>query len=418
MLRIISFVIFVLSQGITSAQDVLINQRFKIVPDGKKWVLSADRPITIIVHEGTLVYGTLCNARVKSSPGIVSIIISQGGNSSKKLYGIVFENISQGENKFTYAVTPLTIVNGDFKPSDLQSKKYNKLGVKEIIFYPGEKVSVSECLQGIYISESRLTTTDISNKNEIDKRAEASLIAETRSKKEFENQEKKEEEEKNKIEIRNSSRPFHFLETSNDDKIIVDTMFNNIMYNYIQKTKETNDAIRWNTLRSNKDFSNATNITEEFKGPVRAFFNKSGLLYDIRIETERDYRRNVSIDGVDLDSLKNHIKLSTGSYIKLENKNYPVDTYHVFGFEYVGLEMSDVMHIVIKRNKSIEVINERPKFSEKEIKVNVLESNEISRLGKGSYTVKVKKILVNIKHDLAPKSSSRKIRYEISVHEN
>ena len=105
MLKITSILFCFLVLNNASAQKVLITQQYKTVPLNRKWVLPTNTQVKVILQEGSLTYGTLCNARINSSPGILSLIISKGAKTGEKLYGIIFKEIVQDENQLVYKIS-------------------------------------------------------------------------------------------------------------------------------------------------------------------------------------------------------------------------------------------------------------------------------------------------------------------------
>jgi len=156
----------------TFGQTVIIGTSPLPVPQGKKWILPTNKEILIETSDGTLRSGTLCNARILSSPKIVTGILEGEYGHPNEVYSILFNELYSVAyaNKYTYSITPISIVNSNFDLSELQHKGLNDIGSKQIVFYPGQKVYVGECLQSIQFIEANLTPQDqLEIKNEKDK---------------------------------------------------------------------------------------------------------------------------------------------------------------------------------------------------------------------------------------------------------
>ena len=316
-----------------------------------------------------------------------------------------------------YTITPVSIVDGNFKPAELYAKDYSQVGDRQIIFYPGEKVHVNECLQGLYLLESDLTSTDLKNRVANVEREEQ--IKESAARITEQQNEKDAEEKRN--EIKNSSRTFNISETENEmtNSIVTDTVAASILYNYILKLRNGDGVIKsvigYSTNRRAEDSSKPGNVTEYYKGPLRASFDKNGRLTDLRFEIALNYKMDASV----LDSMAQHIRLFTGGYIKLENKNYPVGVYYKYHFIYLERETYDAVHIKKTKNKT-KISDEKTTFftgkpvvNSNEVEQYILNQAKIKVLDNGFYSVEVKKVEAKIRQDLRGVLPITKFRYEI-----
>ena len=175
MKRILLVTTLILQWTITLAQtDVVITQQPKTVPEGKKWVLQTNKETKIEISRSTLVSGNLCNARFLSNPGIVTVILEGDYGRPKEGYALLFNAFEKEPyaNEYTYKLIPKSIVDSKFNLSELNSKTLDQIGQKELSFYAGTKVYVTECLVSIKFVQYDLTKADLERiKNQKDEQA-------------------------------------------------------------------------------------------------------------------------------------------------------------------------------------------------------------------------------------------------------
>jgi hypothetical protein len=144
---------------------IIITQRPKIVPQGKRWVLLSGKKTIIQISDGTLNSGTLCSAMFLSNPRII-FNLNKGDYRDPETFGIIFKNLLKAPytNDYTYNITPISIIDKDFSLNDLQYKSPENAGRLEIDFDEGESVFVNNCLQSIELTEVDVKEPPIASK--------------------------------------------------------------------------------------------------------------------------------------------------------------------------------------------------------------------------------------------------------------
>jgi TonB family protein len=139
-----------------------------MVPAGKKWVLKSGIVAKIQVSNGTLESGTECNANFFSNPEIITAI-DNGNYYNSTNYGIIFKDLKRVPytNENTYEIIPISFVDKNFTLRQLEYKKPENVGVKELEFKAGTSVFVTTCLMSIELTEVNMTKQDSLNQNAI-----------------------------------------------------------------------------------------------------------------------------------------------------------------------------------------------------------------------------------------------------------
>jgi len=133
-----------------SQRVVLLNSSYKTVPEKKKWIIPTNRDLLIETSNGTLQSGTMCNAMFLSNPSVIGAINSVRFENTQDGYNILVREY----NKISYSnINTYSIVADGF--IELSGKSDN-----EIVFYPGQKASVTGCLQSLQAYEYDLTSND------------------------------------------------------------------------------------------------------------------------------------------------------------------------------------------------------------------------------------------------------------------
>lgn len=154
---------------------ITISTSPKVVPDGKKWILPTNKEILIEVSGGSLNSGTRCNADLLSNPRIISTIIEGEYGNPNSVYGILFKELEKVNytNDYTFSIIPVSIVDQNFSLSSLAHESIKNVGKKQIVFMPGQRVYVSECLRSIQLVESNLNQSESAEINKKKKEQEA-----------------------------------------------------------------------------------------------------------------------------------------------------------------------------------------------------------------------------------------------------
>lgn len=140
---------------------VIVTQRPKTVPTGKKWILEVNKPTKVQVDRSVLKSGSRCYALFRSRPNI-TMNVNKGDIFDAESHGIIFKDVQKMPytNDYTYELTPISFVDENFELSSLRDNKPEDLGVREIVFTSGESVFVSTCLESIEMREVELTAEE------------------------------------------------------------------------------------------------------------------------------------------------------------------------------------------------------------------------------------------------------------------
>lgn len=143
-------------------KHVIIYSTPKKVPEGKVWKIERGEPIKVQVTDGTLSSGSYCNAMFLSNPGII-FNINKGDYFNAEGYAIIisgFEKVPYTNDR-TFSITPLSVIDKDFKVSQLQYSDPKDVGDKEIVFRAGESVFVGGCFESIEVIETNPSKEDL-----------------------------------------------------------------------------------------------------------------------------------------------------------------------------------------------------------------------------------------------------------------
>jgi hypothetical protein len=143
-------------------REVVLTRQEQVVPEGMKWLIEANGETVVEVNKTTLESGNLCNARLLSNPGILTVIIDGDLGDPNEAYGLLFESLEKVSftNESTFRIKIASIVDSRFNLSELSSKPLEKIGMNNVTFLPGTKLYVTECLTAIKIREYRLNKSD------------------------------------------------------------------------------------------------------------------------------------------------------------------------------------------------------------------------------------------------------------------
>ncbi|KAF0151545.1 MAG: hypothetical protein FD143_1844 [Ignavibacteria bacterium] len=160
----ILFTIGVLFIGVTLsiAQKVIIGQYPTTVPFGKKWILQTNQEI-LVELQPNIMSGSMCDAQIRSNPGIISVIKKYDLRKTNYNYTLLFNEISKVafSNNNTFKVVPISIANIESDLELLGKVDLKKIGKKEIVFYPGDVVSVGLCIKNLQLFEMPLSKKEL-----------------------------------------------------------------------------------------------------------------------------------------------------------------------------------------------------------------------------------------------------------------
>lgn len=373
-------------------QTVILGNYPKTVPQGKKWILPTDKEILIEVTSGTLRSGNLCNALILSNPKIVKGIVEGNYGRPNEAYAILFKQLNKVAytNNYTYSILPVSIVDSKFSLYDLQYKNIEDVGSKQIVFYPGQKVYVGECLQSIQLNEVNLTAKELSD---IKKKEEEARLAELKKKQEEEQRKIKAEQER-KERIINSSDFFYSneLTNENDIKIIVQKESLPIFYDYLEEFKT-----QYSFSYDHKIENYNKNVRYSGKDDYSMFdfslyFDKQGNLKKItnnRILIKGEGTIDLDLDTSWFNKLKPYISINLPATIALDGKDYIVNSYYLSFFNFYKKSFDSNVLIAVNKKGEIKILSNNSTYPETEIHKLISKSKQIENLEKGKYTLKI-----------------------------
>lgn len=213
--HLISTILLLISTVTFGQRNIILTKYPQKVPYGKKWVLPLSKALLIEVNEGTLVSGTLCNAKfLTRNPSISAIIEGQYGRPNT-VYGISFKDLTKVAytNGVTFSITPISFSSYSYSNSQdgvVQS-------AKNITFYQGQTVYITECLESLQAIELTLTQAELVGLNQQEK---AKKDLEIKREKEQE-KERLEYQRKQVIDKLTNNKPFRSYELENNPSLVI-----------------------------------------------------------------------------------------------------------------------------------------------------------------------------------------------------
>lgn len=374
-------------------QTVILGNYPKTVPQGKKWILPTGKEILIEVTSGTLRSGNMCNALILSNPKIVKGIVEGDYGRPNEAYAILFKELDKVAytNNYTYSILPVSIVDSKFSLYDLQYKNIEDVGSKQIVFYPGQKVYVGECLQSLQLLEVNLTAKELAD---IKKKEDEAKMAELKKKQDEENKKLKAEQER-RDKIINSSNFFYSNELTNekDIKLTVQKDALPIFYEYLLEFKN-----QYRTSFDDKIANYKKNVSYSRKDDYSMFdfsfyFDKEGNLKRItnnRVFIKGEGSKDIDIDISWLGKLKPFISLNKAGSIKLDDKDYIVNSYYLTFFNFYENSTNSNAQISVNKKGEITILTNSTKHSNEKLIEMLKNSSYATGLLKGKYSVTVK----------------------------
>lgn len=154
-------ILIILSYCTITLGQVIIGTYPKIVPNGKKWVLSSKMSPLIQLNESALYSGNYCNAQIQSNPRIITGIIEGNYGYPNKLYNIDFNELTKiaYTNELTYKLSSInSIICYDYNEKNESKSTIKK---NDIVFFPGQSIYVSGCINSIELTEILMTQKEI-----------------------------------------------------------------------------------------------------------------------------------------------------------------------------------------------------------------------------------------------------------------
>lgn len=374
----------------TFGQLVILGTLPKTVPQGKKWILPTNQEILIEISGGALRSGTLCNARILSIPKIVMGIIEGEYGNPNEVYSILFNELNSiaYANKYTYSIIPKSIVNSRFNLSELQNKDIDDIGSRQIVFFPGQKVYVGECLQSIQLIETNLTTKDLAD---ISKKEDDLKLWEQKSKKVNEDIKIKAEQER-RSKILNSPDEYLQYDLTNFDELVlsVQTQALDILFEYICEF-DSQYLLQYETKLSESEKSIYYSTQGKYhKYQFLLYVDKTGELKKISLdmisikgEGQKEFELNQSW----FERLKPYISINKPAVIRLDDKDYFVNYKYFILFNVHKSSSKCTIQISVNKKKEITIFNNQSELTNEKALDVIKSSNKIVSIEKGIYSV-------------------------------
>ena len=372
-------------------QTIILGQYPKTVPEGKKWSIPTNKELLVELSNGSFQSGTLCNASVMSNPRILSGIVEGEYGRPNEVYSIIFKELNKVAytNEVTYSIIPLGIADKNFSLSELKYKKANEVGKKQIVFYPGQKVYVSQCIQSIQLTEENLSAKELS---EIKNKENEKIVLEQKKKQdETDKKSKAEQDRRNKI--LNSNEYFYSKDLTNisDIKITYQETALKIINNFLQEFK-TQYLNSYTDKIANYQNNIRTGSDEYAMFDFSLYFDKSGKLNKItinRVLVKGQGSNDIELDKKWFDQLASNISINKPPIINLDGKDYPVNCYFLAFFTFY--ESSSTSTVQFSKNKKgeITITENRSSLSNETVTQLLKSSDKTATLEKGKYTATV-----------------------------
>lgn len=159
--------LFISCQSLAFCQILTLGQYPQTVPAGKKWVLNLNMTPLIELNPNAFTSGSLLNAQLQSNPRLIGLIAEGEYTRPNRLYQISFRGLTKVPytNQLTYKISGIVTFQG----TDFPQVRF--ADQREIIFYPGQTVSVNGGIQSIQIMQSSFTATELAQLKKVQHQA-------------------------------------------------------------------------------------------------------------------------------------------------------------------------------------------------------------------------------------------------------
>lgn len=355
-----AFTFIILTTHLFGQQLVNISSSPKTVPPGKKWVLKINDEVLTDLSDLSLRDGNLCNTQLRSNPRSLGVIIEGEIGRPNKIFSLELKDLIK--EPYTSQSTYKLIV------SNIHSNvEHEKKLIRQIIFYPGERVFVSTCIANLQFFEMDLTPDE---KFQVDQKQKLKSEIEEREKNEVETR---------KIYIENiRSKQYDLKEFSPKeyDKAIKTQIAG--IYSYFNRSNKNTYPLYFPSF---EDFAFSEEKYQRFEGIFR-------MKYVIPI-----YRNNGGYGENVADYINEFSSISGGdkyqdlaARIAVPFKNLQVEDISVeteIVFDSLNIDFTRGISEIKNNNGKVKFLNKVPTENLK----SELEA-EIKKLEKGSYIVK------------------------------
>lgn len=405
--------------SVAYSQTIIINNYPKVVPQGKKWILPTGQEILIEINGSSFQSGSKCNALLNSNPIFVRGVLEGNFNQPNEVYTILSSELGKVaySNEMTFSIIPVRIIDSKFNMDELSYRPVKHVGRKQITFYPGQKVFVSECLKSIQLIEYNVSDQELAEIKAIEtnkliieqQKEEESRFAEERIEKEEEERIKKEEEAKKlrletekRQKILSSSDYFNANDITNKTqlKLLVEQSLLGVLYEYILEFKRIHPTLYDTKFKAYKK-NIITKSTDYYSMFNFSFcFNKHGQL--IKVLNSGLFPENLESNNLELDTnwfnkLNSKISLNKSATVRLDNKEYEVNSCFFTYFNFFEKNSVGNIKIAVNKNNEISILENNSKLYNSDVISLLKASAKSDTLTKGKYIVNLNSNLLELK---------------------
>jgi hypothetical protein len=368
-------------------KTITVTQRAQEVPSGKKWVLKAGNEMKVELARQSLSTQSYCGQMIFTTlRTIAGVVEGEYGKMPKNIYAI---NISQIEKVpytsiGTYSVIPFVFTDSDQRSAMGNVKKLEEVGVKQLTFYQGQSVYVSNCLMYIEMLEYNLTGKEIAElKNKIASAQALEIKAEEQREKEA-----IQREEEKKEQIANSQNFYSRFDLANNEKIklTINGDALKILNSFVNELRKT----------SNKQDKLYEDIKIGDQFIFNILFDKQGKLNKVELNRYPRSGENIKVEvpQIYFKELTDHISISEFGKIWVGNERYPVNSEFDFYLKTGSIRNRIDIAVIKDKKGGLKVLSNQYKMSfEKQKDAEILEflrnQERIAKLEKGKYEIVV-----------------------------
>lgn len=141
-------------QAMVARRFINISNTPQTVPEGKMWMTVENRYIQVEFASDVSNPNTTCGKKLKQTPYVMFNIIQQRPYEENEKWGVIFSSytkVNGSNSKFEFI--PDAFVREDFDFGLLKIMVPRMVGNFDIKFFPGTKVSVSDCIKNFQVIE-------------------------------------------------------------------------------------------------------------------------------------------------------------------------------------------------------------------------------------------------------------------------
>jgi hypothetical protein len=373
-------------------QYVMLTGYPQKVPNGKKWTLPTKQEILIEVNSGTLTSFTLCNSRILSNPRIITGIIEGQYGQPNEVYSILFKDLHKVAytNDLTYRILPLSIVDTKFNLSKFENTTLESVGLKQLVFYSGQFVYVSECIQSMQIIETDMTAKDYNDIKKKENERKAKELGIEQKRKASEEKEKEIAKIETRKKILFTSDFFESSELTNirEIKLQIQEKALKYFYDYTQQFKlQYPDKYKEKVKEYNQRAKNG-NYDNNSIFDFSLDFDKFGKLKKVSVNNEENYSQQ--LDTTLINRISPLITLNHHAIIKLDGIDYNVNSKFFTHFNFTESYSFSYFQIEVTKKGEISIIARDGNPKDDELLKLLYESRKSYGLKKRKYSITIK----------------------------